>query len=126
MLTTRLVQQGLRVVDTSCQCKKAPLSCRRSVIENRLSGGSPGTFVVQKLSVRMDQHETWDLSILGRPEHPMFKDGNKIEHLTCKYLNLEFSSVPDREKFNSDLELALKLRDMDEKQYRKVCRILKP
>lgn len=120
MLTTRLVQRGLRVVDTSCRCKKAPSSCRRSVIENRVSGDSPETFVVQKFSVKMDQLETWDLSILGRPQHPMFKDGSKIEHLTCKFLNLEFPSVPDREKFNNDLEVALKLRDKDEKQYRKV------
>ncbi len=107
-------------MDTSCQCKKAPLSCHRSVIENRPPGGSPGSFAVQRLSVRMDQLETWDLSVLGRPQHPMFRDGNKIEHLTCKFLNLEFSSVTSREKFNHDIGVALKLRDKDEKQYRKV------
>jgi len=114
------VQQGLRIVDTSCHCKKSPSSCSRSVIENRLAGGSQGSFTVQKISVRMDQPETWDLSILGRPQHPMFKDSSKVECLTCKFLNLDFSSVPDREKFNRDLGVALKLRDKDDNQYQKV------
>lgn len=76
--------------------------------------------MVQKLYVIMDQLEAWDLSILGRPQHPMFKDGSKVDNLTCKYLNLEFPTVPDRVKFNNDLQVALKLRDKDEKQYRKV------
>ena len=116
------VHQGLRVIDTSCQCKSAPSSCRRSVLENRLPGGSQALFTVQRISVKMDQLETWDLSILGRPQHPMFNDGSKIQHLTCKYLNLDFQSVLDREKFNHDLAMVLRLRDKDESQYRKVSR----
>ena len=68
----------------------------------------------------MEQLEAWDLSILGQPRHPMFQDPSKVEHLTCKFLNLDFSSVSDREKFNHDLGVALKLRDKDEIQYRKL------
>ena len=119
VLIIRPVHQGLRVVDTSCKCKKDPLSCRRSVIENR-SGSSPGTFDVQKISVKIDQLETWDLAILGRPQHPNFRNADKVEHITCKFLNLDFPSVLDREKFNRDLKVALKLRDKDEMQIRKV------
>ena len=107
-------------MDTSCRCRKAPLSCCRTVIENRIPGSGQGSFAVQRLSVRMDELERWDLSIFSRPQHPMFKDGSKVEHMTCKFLNLDFPSVPDREKFNRDLAVALRLRDKDEQQYRQV------
>ena len=107
-------------MDTSCRCRKAPSSCRRTVIENRLPGGGQGSFTVQRVSVRMDQLETWDLSIFSRPQHPTYRDGSKVEHMTCKFLNVDFPSVQEREKFNHDLEVALRLRDKDEQQYRKV------
>ena len=50
----------------------------------------------------------------------MFTKADKVEHITCKFLNLDFPSVSDREKFNRDLKVALRLRDKDDTAVRKV------
>ena len=109
-LTLNVVRPGLRIVDTSCECRKANQSCRRTVIEN-IRSESPTSFTVRCLAVGEAQLDHWDLSVFGLPEHPYFKDSKRVKELKCDYLDLEFLSVADRKKFNSHLRLALKLRD---------------
>jgi hypothetical protein len=110
ILTLNIVRPGLQIVDTSCRCRKSGETCRRTVIEN-LQSKTPRPFTVRRLAVSEAQLDLWDLCVFGLPEHPLFKDTKRTEHLKCDYLNLDFPSVADRKRFNNHLRLALRQSD---------------
>jgi hypothetical protein len=63
----------------------------------------------------------WNLSVFAHPRHPQF-DNRKIVHsFDCKFLNLDFDSVVEREEFTRKFNKALELRDAAEKEFRKIC-----
>jgi hypothetical protein len=109
-LTLNIVRPGMKIVETSCECRKSNETCRRTVIEN-IRDEDPIPFTVRRLAVSEAQLDLWDLSVFGLPEHPHFMDPRRVKRLKCDYLDLEFPSVADRKKFNSHLKLAFKFRD---------------
>lgn len=118
ILTSNVVRPGLRIVDTSCECRRSNDSCQRTVIEN-IRSDTPIPFPVRRLAVSEAQRDQWDLSVFGLPEHPLFKDTKRVQPLICDYLELEFPTVADRKQFNSHLRLAFQLRDEAQKSHKR-------
>ncbi|KAG9233202.1 hypothetical protein BJ875DRAFT_53768 [Amylocarpus encephaloides] len=111
---------GMQIVPTACDCNKNSKICRRIVIERRKIKGSEMPFVVRKMSVLKQDLSAWNLSIFAHPRHPNFDNRKFVQPVDCKFLNLDFDTVADREDFGRKFKKALDLRDAAEKEFRSV------
>lgn len=91
--------------------------CPVSVVENRTRTGSED-FIARQLSVKTAQLSEWNLSLFSEPRHPHFNDTKRLPQVKCKFLQLRFNSVDDREKFAKAFNLALTLRDRAEQDHK--------
>jgi hypothetical protein len=108
----------MQIIPTACDCNKKSKTCRRIVIEKRKSKGSDTPFQVRRMTQTLSQ---WNLSVFAHPRHPHF-DNRKIVHsFDCKFLNLDFDTVVEREEFALKFNRALELRDAAEKEFRRIC-----
>ena len=98
----------------SCNCRYTRDTCLQVVIENRPSSRS--SF---KLSVLSENQSTstlpWDLSVLGLPRHPRFKE--RVKSLKITYLALTFSTISEKESFVQAFNIISRLRSQDEQDF---------
>jgi hypothetical protein len=110
-----VVESGIRINPDSCKCRDTRDTCLQVVIENR-----PPIKSSFKLSALSENQSTstpkpWDLSVLGLPRHPRFKE--RVKSLGITYLALTFSSLLDKERFVEAFDTISRLRNRDELDY---------
>lgn len=110
------MSNGIRISDQSCQCIYKPSTCLRFVIEfrpHRNSSveldlvGEPGA----------DPFATWDLSILGLPEHPLSLE--RVKPLRIQYLALDFKTLDEEKLFLEGFDMISRIRKSDQEDYAK-------
>jgi len=109
------VESGIRINPDSCKCRYARDTCLQVVIENRPPNRS--SFKLSTLSENQSTTtpQPWDLSVLGLPRHPRFKE--RVKSLGITYLALTFSSLSDKERFVEAFNTISRLRNRDELDY---------
>lgn len=112
-----LVQSGFQIVETACDCKKHPESCRQIFIENN----TRSTFDIRRLSVQEASINDWNLSIFGHHRHPSFDNKDITQRIQCRFLILDFQTVEERQEFGRSLRIALAIRDKAELELSKAC-----
>ena len=104
----------MRINPDSCNCRYTRDTCLQVVIENR-----PPSRSSFKLSVLSENQSTstlpWDLSVIGLPRHPRFKE--RVKSLKITYLALTFSTISEKESFVQAFNIISRLRYQDEQDY---------
>jgi hypothetical protein len=108
----------MQIIPTACDCNKNSKTCRRIVIEKRKPKGSDTPFQVRRMTQNLS---AWNLSVFAYPRHPHFDDRKIVQSFDCKFLNLDFDSVADREEFTRKFNKAIELRDAAETEFRRIC-----
>jgi len=116
------VDLGLQIVPSACNCSTTPQTCRVTVIKRLTGSGSELPFTVRRLLVKGEENiNSWNLSLFGQPRHPDFYNRKVLEEMSCKFLNLDFTTFEDKRTFDLKFNKALDLRDTAENQFRAIC-----
>jgi hypothetical protein len=109
------VESGIGINTNSCKCRDSRDTCLEVVIENRPP--SKSSFKLSTLSENQSAStpRPWDLSVLGLPRHPRFKE--RVKSLGITYLVLTFSTLSDKERFVEAFDTISRLRNRDELDY---------
>jgi hypothetical protein len=105
------VESGIGINPDSCSCRYTRDTCLQVVIESRSS------FKLSTLSENQSTStpQPWDLSVLGLPRHPRFKE--RVKSLKITYLALTFSTISEKESFVQAFNIISTLRNQDELDY---------
>jgi hypothetical protein len=111
------VESGIGINPNSCNCRYTRDPCLQVVIEYR-----PPSKSSFKLSILSENQSTstpqpWDLSVLGLPRHPRFKE--RVKSLKITYLALTFSTISEKESFVEAFNIISNLQNQDELDYLK-------
>ena len=109
------MESGIRINTNSCKCRDSRDTCLEVVIENRPP--SKSSFKLSTLSENQSTStpKPWDLSVLGLPRHPRFKE--RVKSLGITYLALTFSTISEKESFVQAFNIISSLRNQDELDY---------
>ena len=102
---TKIVTRGMEITPSACRCNTAPNECPRVVLQTAKA------FPVREMSVNTDQLSDWNLSLFGHPRHPQLDTDNRVRLIKCKFLNIEFDSILEKDTFILRFKKAIKLRD---------------
>jgi hypothetical protein len=109
------VGSGIKINTNSCKCRDSRDTCLDVVIENQPP--SKSSFKLSTLSENQSSStpKPWDLSVLGLPRHPRFRE--RVKSLGITYLALTFSTISDKERFVEAFHTISRLRNRDELDY---------
>ncbi|KAF1950148.1 hypothetical protein CC80DRAFT_246106 [Byssothecium circinans] len=116
----------IQINPSACPCdsesKKAPQNrqCARSVIEKRNRKDSRLPFRTRTLTATKTNLSAWNLGVFAQPRHPLFYSKKTVQSLNTDFLNVDFTSVPDRMEFAKKFDKALQLRNKAEAEYRRI------
>lgn len=108
--TNKIVTRGLEIARSACRCNTTPMSCLRVVIQPGKHSESK-SFSVRVMSVNTERLNEWNLSLFGQPRHPELDSHANMKQVKCKFLNVDFDTLENKDIFIQRFQGASQLRD---------------